>query len=165
MGRLGDSVRWGSFRWSGFQWGMAIAVAALLAGLTLRAVSSAEPTIEELKARIDSASLGEKPKLCVQVAQRELTEADKLYAAAENEKGQAALTDTVTFSEEARDFAIRSHKNEKQTEIAVRGMIRKLNDMLHTLSHDEQAPLKDAIGKLQRVRDDLLAAMFPKGAK
>lgn len=124
-----------------------------------------EPTIEELKARVASASNGDKPRLCVQIAQRQLTEADKSYAATEDEKGQTQLTDALSYAEQARDYAIRSHKYEKQTEIAVRGMIRKLNDILHTLPHEEQAPLKDAIGRLQRVRDDLLGAMFPKGAK
>ena len=44
-------------------------------------------------------------------------------------------------------------------------MARKLNDMMHTLAHDDQEPLRQAIGRLQRVRDDLLAAMFHKGAK
>jgi hypothetical protein len=44
-------------------------------------------------------------------------------------------------------------------------MTRKLNDLLHTLGHDDQVPVRDAINRLQRVRDDLLAAMFPKGAK
>ena len=138
----------------------------MVAALALAAHALAtEPTIEELKARVASASNGDKPRLCVQIAQRQLTEADKSYAATEDEKGQTELTDALSYAEQARDYAIRSHKYEKQTEIAVRGMIRKLNDILHTLPHEEQAPLKDAIGRLQRVRDDLLGAMFPKGAK
>jgi hypothetical protein len=146
-----------------FRWCTVVAVAALVAASTARARPAVEPTIDELKTRLVSASVSEKPRLCVQIAERQLTEADKLYAASENDKGQVALTDVLSFSEQARDYAIQSHKHEKQTEIAVRGMIRKLTDMLHTLSHDEQAPLKDTINRLQRVRDDLLTAMFPKG--
>jgi ribosome recycling factor len=65
----------------------------------------------------------------------------------------------------ARDYSIQSHKYQKQAEIAVRSMTRKLNDLLHTLGHDDQVPVRDAINRLQRVRDDLLTAMFPKGAK
>ena len=37
--------------------------------------------------------------------------------------------------------------------------------LLHSLGHDEQAPVQDAINHLERVRDDLLMAMFPKGEK
>ena len=126
---------------------------------------SNEPTVEELKARVASASVRDRPHLCVEIAQKQLTEADKSYAASEFEKGQAALTDVVAFSELARDYAIQSHKYQKQTEIATRNMTRKLNDLLHSLGGPDQAPVRDAINRLQRVRDDLLAAMFPKGAK
>jgi hypothetical protein len=153
MGRLGGPFRWG------------IVVAILIAALGVCTGLAAEPTLEELKARVTSASPSEKPRLCVEIAERQLDEGDKLYAASEDERGQAALTDVVTFSEMARDYAIRSHKHEKQTEIAVRGMIRRLNDIVHTLPNEEQSPLKDAINHLQRVRDDLLVAMFPKGSK
>jgi ferredoxin-NADP reductase len=65
----------------------------------------------------------------------------------------------------ARDYSIQSHKYQKQTEIAVRVMTRKLTEVLHVLAHDDQAPVRDAINHLQRVRDDLLAVMFKKGAK
>jgi hypothetical protein len=130
-----------------------------------RAASRAEPSIEELKARVAAASVGDRPKICMQIAQRQLSEADRLYTASDTEKAQAALTDVVGFSEQARDYSIQAHKYEKQTEIAVRGMTRKLNDMLHTLPHDDQPAVEDAIKHLQRVRDDLLASMFPKGAK
>lgn len=125
----------------------------------------ADPTVDELKAKLPSASTGDKAHLCIQIAQLQLTEADKLYVSANSDQAQPALTDVVSFSEQARDYSIQSHKNQKQIEIAVRGMARKLTDLMHTLPHDEQAPLQEAIKRLQRVRDDLLIAMFPKGAK
>jgi len=124
-----------------------------------------DATVEELKARVPSASIGDRPRLCVQIAQQQLAAADKLYASAEDEKALPALADVVAFSELARDYAIQSHKYQKQTEIAVRGMIRKLTEIMHSLGHEEQAPVHDAISRLEHVRDDLLAAMFPKGAQ
>jgi hypothetical protein len=143
----------------------AVALAALAAAGMARALPSGEPTVEDLKARLAAAGVGDKPHLCVQIAQKQLAEADKEYAAAQVDKGQAALVDVVTYSELARDYAIQSHKYEKQTEIAIRTMTRKLTAMLHLASHDDEAPLRDAIDRLQRARDDLLKAMFPKGAK
>jgi hypothetical protein len=142
-----------------------VALLALVATVATDAASSNKPTLEELKARLLSTSVGDRPHLCVQIAEKQLSEADTFYAAAEIEKGQAALTDVVAFSELARDYAIQSHKYQKQTEIAARTMTRKLTDLLHTLAHDDQAPVRDAINRLQRVRDDLLRTMFPKGAK
>jgi hypothetical protein len=142
-----------------------ITLCALGATLAASASPSNEPTLEELKARLSSTSIGDRPHLCVQIAEKQLAEADKLYAAAEVEKGQAALTDVVAFSELARDYAIQSRKYQKQTEIAARSMSRKLTDLLHSLGREEQVPVRDAINRLQRVRDDLLFAMCPKGAK
>jgi hypothetical protein len=132
---------------------------------TVHALPRDEPTVENLKAKISSANAGEKPHLCIAVAQMQLAEADKLYAASDVGKAQTALTDVVTYSELARDYAIQSHKYQKQSEIAVRGMTRKLTDILHSLGHQDQAAVKDAVTRLQQVRDDLLNAMFKKGAK
>ncbi|MGH9495504.1 MAG: hypothetical protein ACRD3B_10940 [Candidatus Sulfotelmatobacter sp.] len=124
-----------------------------------------EATVEELKARLSSASVRDRPSLCVEIAEKQLTETDKLYSVSDVEKAQASLTDVVTYSEMARDYAIQSHKHQKQAEIAVRGMARKLTEILHSLGQDQQAPVKDAVTRLQRVRDDLLSSMFKKASK
>jgi hypothetical protein len=141
----------------------------MLSVLALGALASPipheEPTLDALKARISSANVGDKPHLCVQVAEMRLTEADKLYEAGDLDKAQSALTDVVAYSELARDYSIQSHKYQKQSEIAVRGMTRKLTNILHTLGQVDQAAVKDAMNRLDRVRDDLLASMFKKGGK
>jgi hypothetical protein len=140
-------------------------IAALLAVFVASPVAAKEQTLDELKARVSSASVGDRPQICLQIAERQLDDADKLYTAFDSEKAQVSLTDVVTFSELARDYSIQSHKHQKQTEIAVRKMIRKLNDLKHVVSRDEQVAVQNAIDRLQRVRDDLLLAMFPKGQK
>jgi hypothetical protein len=137
---------------------------ALVIGFTARA-AAVEPTVEELKAKVASASVGDRAHLCVQIAQKQLVATDKFYGRGEIEKAQAALTDVVAFSELARDYSIQSRKYQKQTEIGVRSMARKLADIKHLVGHDDQEPIQDAMNRLQRVRDDLLAAMFPKGVK
>jgi hypothetical protein len=148
-----------------FWLGGAVTLLALAIGASGHASAGKEPTVEDLKGRLASTSTGARPHLCVEIAQKQLDEADKLYAANEVEKGQSALTDVVAYAELARDYAIESHKYERQTEIAARGMTRRLTALLHSLGHDEQAPVQDAIKRLEKVRDDLLKAMFPKGAK
>ncbi len=143
----------------------AVAIVALLAALAAKAAPTAPSTVEELKTKLASASVGDRPRLCVQIAQLQLTETDKLYAGTQDEKARVSLADVVTYSELARDYAIQSHKYQKQTEIAVRGMARKLTQLMHSLAHDDQAPVQDAVKQLERVRDDLLMSMFPKGQK
>src|ERR1700730_5273036 len=120
-------------------------------------------SIEELKARLSSASIGDRPHLCLQIAQQQLGLTDKQYAAGENEKARASLADVAAFAELARDSSIQSRKHQKQTEIAVRTMVRKLGDIKHAIPRDEQPEVQNAIDRLERVRDDLLIAMFPKG--
>ena len=129
------------------------------------ALARTEPTVEELKARVSAANVGDKAKICLEIAEKQLTETDKEYTADNIEKAQTSLVDVVAYSELARDYSIQSHKHQKQTEIAIRSMTRKLNDLLHVVGREEQGPLKDAISHLERVRDDLLVAMFPKGVK
>jgi hypothetical protein len=149
-------------------WGMTNSIrnaltAGLLACFAATALSAKDLTIAELKDRLKSTAIGDRPRLCLQIAERQLDAASKSFAADENDNARNSLTESVAFSELARDYAIQSRKHQKQTEIAVRGMTRKLSDLKHTVPHDDQAAVQSAIDRLQRVRDDLLVAMFPHG--
>ncbi|MFY9682274.1 MAG: hypothetical protein WA416_03075 [Candidatus Sulfotelmatobacter sp.] len=143
-----------------------MAVAAGFALLALAAPSlmsgRQEPSVEELKERVANAPVADRPALCIRISERQLGDADRLYIAGDSEKARAALADVVAYSELARDYAIQSHKREKQSEIAVRKMVRKLTDMSHAVSHEDQAQIQNTIDRLQKIRDDLLVAMFPK---
>ena len=143
-------------------WVVLLVVGMTLASSAFIRATAEEPTVDELKARLSSTDIGSRPQLCLQIAERQLAAADKLYAALESEKAEASLGDVVAFSELARDYSLQSHKHEKQTEIKVRRMARKLTDIKHAVTFDEQSAVQGAINKLERVRDDLLLAMFPK---
>ena len=124
-----------------------------------------EPTIDELKARVANASVADRPPLCIHISERQLDAADRFYVAGDSDQAKAALADVITYSELARDYAIQSRKHEKPSEIAIRKMARKLADLKHTVSHDDQEQVQSAVDRLQKVRDDLLTAMFPKVGK
>jgi hypothetical protein len=145
---------------------------AATAGLLLCALSRPsplsgrdEPTLEELKGRVANASVADRPPLCIHISELQLGNADRLYVAGDSEKAQAALADVVAYSELARDYAIQSRKHEKQSEIAIRKMVRKLADMEHASPHQDQGSIQSAIERLQRIRDDLQSAIFSKGDK
>jgi hypothetical protein len=127
--------------------------------------SGNQETVEELKARVAHTSVADRPPLCLRIADLQLDAARKFYLAGENEKAQSALADVVAFAELDRDSAIQSHKHEKQSEIAIRKMARKLGDTKHTVSREDQEQIQKMIDRLEQVRDDLLAAMFPGGKK
>jgi hypothetical protein len=151
------------------RWGIGsvrgIALGALMGIFAMSTSSAQSPSLEDLKARASSAGIGDRPHICVQIAEHQLDETSKLYASADVDKAESTLADVVTYSEKARDAAVKSHKYEKQTEIAVRAMARKLAGIRHSVAHNDQPPLQEAIMRLERVRDDLLASMFRKGGK
>jgi hypothetical protein len=142
-----------------------ICLGIFLPGIFSSLANGKDATVEELKARVPDAGIPARPALCIQISELQLDAADKLYQAGDSEKGQAALVDVVAFSELARDYSIQAHKHEKQSEIAIRKMAHKLADVKRTLSFPDQKPVQDAIDRLQKIRDDLLFAMFPKGGK
>jgi hypothetical protein len=145
---------------------LAAAAIVLLAVVAPRGLAArAEPSIEELKGRVANVPVTDRPPLCIHISERQLAEADRLYVAGDSEKAQATLADVVAYSELARDYSIQAHKHEKQSEIAIRKMTRKLADIRHAVSHEDQEQLQKTIDRLQQIRDDLLAAMFPKGGK
>jgi hypothetical protein len=148
-------------------WRAAAAAALALSMLVAPSILSGRerPSVEELKGRLADAVVADRPPLCIQISELHLGEADRLYVAGDSEKGQAALADVVTYAEFARDYAIQSHKHEKPSETAIHKMVRKLNDIKHTVSHDDQGQIQNTINRLQSIRDDLLVAMFPKVGK
>lgn len=151
----------GDLRW----WRAALAFALLLAvGLDARGWAK-ELTLEELKERVAGASVADRPPLCIEIAERQEEAAGKLYVAGDVDKAQAALVDVAAFSELARDYAIQSRKHEKQSEIAIRKMARKLSNLKHDFVREDQKQIQDTIDRLEKIRDDLLAAMFPNGVK
>ncbi len=129
------------------------------------AASARAATVDELKGKVANANVADRTPLCLEIAGRQLDLADKLYAQGDSEKAQTALGDVASFSELARDYAIQAHKHEKQSEIAVRKMTRKLGDLKHAVTREEQKQVQETIDRLDRVRDDLLAAMFANGGK
>jgi hypothetical protein len=144
-------------------WAKGIALLTIAACCLTTVLAGNAPNVEELKARLSSASIGDRPHLCLQIAQQQLVLTDNQYAAGESEKARASLADVAAFAELARDYSIRARKHQKQIEISVRTMVRKLGDIKHAVPRDEQPEVQNVIDRLERVRDDLLLAMFPKG--
>ncbi len=144
-----------------------IAVVGLMFGALLLpwvAQAHQEATIAELKNRLSNTELRNRPALCIEICERQLDAANRFYNDGATTAAQAALQDVVSFAGLAREYAIQSHKHEKESEIALRKAARKLLDLKHAISHEDQAAVQSAIDRLQRFRDDLLSSMFPRSA-
>jgi hypothetical protein len=137
----------------------------LLSLILLGAVARSEESLDQLIARAESASPGDRPRLYIKIARQQAESADKFYMAENAEAGNKALSDVVSYSAKATDAAARSGKKLKDTEIALRKMAEKFRDVKHNLPFDDQAPVQDAIDRLEKMRTDLLSAMFGKKGK
>jgi len=121
-----------------------------------------DQTSDDLKSRLEKMPLSDRSELCIQIAQRQLRNADTLYSQGKVEQAAAAVADIVTYSEKARDAATQTGKRLKNIEIDVRKMSEKLRDVKRTLAFEDQPPVEQAIGRLEDVRTALLKAMFAK---
>src|SRR5215471_4119283 len=109
-----------------------IAISMMLVGLATGFAK--DQSLEELKARLESAPPDERPAICLHIAQDELRAVDKAYNEGNVDQARPALKEIVAYSEKARDTAVASGKHLKNVEIAVRKIAARLNDIKRTLN-------------------------------
>jgi hypothetical protein len=133
--------------------------------LSLAAVARKEDSLEQLKARLETATPDQRISLSLEIAQWQLTSADKLYTEGKPDEARAAVNDVVTYSEKAGQAANETGKKLKQAEITVRKMAKKLRDIKRSVNFEDQEPLQDAADRLEHIRSDLLTRMFGPSKK
>ena len=141
-----------------------LALNLLLLALAANCVARQE-TLAELKARIESAHSADRPELCVHVAQLQVRAADRLYSEGHVDEARAAVEDAALYFEKARDFAIAGKTHLKNVEIDARKTSEKLADIKRTLAYEDQAPVEQAIRRIEDVRTALLKEMFANKKK
>ena len=130
-----------------------------LVALTAAAVAR-EETVADLKARVDTAHPEDRPELCARIAHLQVRAADKLYTEGHVDEARYAVEDVANYFERARDAAIASKSHLKNVEIDARKAAEKLRDIKRTLAFEDQAPVEQAIQRVETVRTELLKEMF-----
>lgn len=143
-------------------WGTVFAITVATA-VTLAVAK--DVSIEDLKTRAANAKPDERVGLCLEIAERQVKAADKLYNEGDVDAAQAAIRDVVSYSRQAGEAANQSGHHLKNTEIAMRKMTHHLADIKRNVAFENQAPLQTAIETLEKIRTDLLDSMFGKKAK
>jgi hypothetical protein len=141
---------------------MRVTLFMLVAAISLAAFARTDETLQQMIARADAAPPGDRPALYIHIAREQADAADKAYQAGNSDAGNAALNDVVIYAGKATDSATSTGKRLKDTEIAVRKMAEKFHDVKHNLPFDDQAPVQEAIDKLEKMRTEMLSAMFGK---
>lgn len=126
------------------------------------AFTGKDETTEQLITRAEMVRPEDRVALYIEIARRKAEAADKAYNEGNAEAGKAALQDVTTYSQKATDSSIATGKRQKDTEITLRKMATKFRDVKRTVAFEDQAPIQQAMDDLERMRTDLLAAMFGK---
>ncbi|HEY6249588.1 MAG TPA: hypothetical protein VI685_06480 [Candidatus Angelobacter sp.] len=121
---------------------------------------AAQRSIDGLKEEADKAEGGHQARLCSELAQTLVGVADQQFTDGNPDQGQATVQDILKYAQKARDAAIKSHDNLKQTEIRLRETQRRLNSLKRTLALEDRPPLDNVEKKIEQFRQDLLDTMF-----
>jgi hypothetical protein len=135
----------------------ALALTALVAH---PALGKKDEPVADLKARVQSASPDQRVGLCIEIAQRQLSDADKFYKEGKSEEAQSFLKDVVSYAEEATHSATQTGKKLKRVEIEVRKMAHRLQDIKRSVNFEDQAPIQEAADQMEKMRTELLSKMF-----
>jgi hypothetical protein len=149
---------------------LTLQVAIFLAALTGAALpafaapgfATKDESLDQLIARAEAARPEDRPALYVEIARQKADLADQSYHDGNAEAGAATLREVVTFAMKATDASIETGKKLKNTEITLRKMVTKFGDVKRTVAFEDQAPIQQAMDELEKMRTDLLSAMFGK---
>ena len=129
--------------------------------LLVAGTAAKEPeTLEQLKARADATRGEHRPQLCIEVAQREIEVADRLFVAGDAEKAHAMIHEAVSYAGKARDSALEQPAKIKSTEIALRKIEQRLHNIRRTLALEDQPEVQSAADRIASMRRQLLDQLF-----
>ncbi len=136
-------------------------VALIAVVLSLAAFASDKnATLDQLKAKAETTEGKHQIELLTEIAERQLKAADEAYTAGNVDQGQTALKDVVEYGVRAAQEATSTGKRMKQTEISLRKIADRLDNIGKSVDFDTRPPLVDAVKKLEAARNDLLFRMF-----
>lgn len=124
-----------------------------------------DESVADLKARLEVARPEDRPEICARISQLQVRAADRLYTEGHVDEARAAVQDVAVYFEKARDAAIDRKSHLKNVEIDARKASEKLRDIKRTLAFEDQAPVEQAIQRLEAVRTALLQEMFSNKKK
>lgn len=138
-----------------------LVVAVILLGIALVASAKEPETIDQLKARAAAAEQKKQPELYSRLAKMQLESANDVYET-HADVARNLISDSADSAEKAATASIKSRKREKKTEIELRELAKRMDDIARTWAFDDRDPIKTAIQRVESARSKLLDRMFQK---
>ncbi len=130
--------------------------------VTVTFASDKQESVESMKARFERTSPKDQIELALKIAEHQVSAMDKAYTDGNIDAARAALADVQNFGVHAAEASASTGKHMKPTEIALRKMTVRLENIRRTLDVDDRQPVGDAIQKIETARNELLNRMFRK---
>jgi hypothetical protein len=134
-------------------------IIAIIVAFSLLAVAKDPETIDQLKARAESADKNKKPELYMDLSQLQIKAADDAYNTSP-EQAKALLDQGVLSAEQAAQHSLDTGKRMKNTEIDLRKLEHRLEDIRRSWALDDREAIQPAIKRIEALRSKLLDRMF-----
>jgi hypothetical protein len=136
-------------------------IGVVIFGFVLIVSAKETETIDQLKARAAAAEQKKQAELYSQLAKMQLEAANNVYET-HADVARNLIADSADSAEKAATASMESKKREKKTEIDLRELAKRMDDIGRTWAFDDRAPIKAAIQRVENARSKLLDRMFQK---
>ncbi len=98
--------------------------------------------------------------ICMDAARALVEEGNGFYTSGDVVKGLQSMTDAINYAGKATEQAIQSKKKQKQTEIALRKLEKRMLDIKETLNFEDKPAVLELADRIDKLRVRILASMF-----
>jgi len=136
-------------------------VVMLVCGIATIATAKEPETIDQLKARAEAAEQKKQPELYSKLAKMQAEAANDAYNA-NVEQARKLIEEAAESAEKAAGASLATGKRLKKTEIDLRQLHNRMDDIGRTWSFDDRSPIKTSMQRVEAARSKLLDRMFAK---
>lgn len=133
-----------------------IILVLVLAGASL----NAQQSMDQLRAKMESSKGGAKAKFAMEIAARQVEEANAAFEAGQTDRGHQLVREATDLVQQAGNDALEANKKVKDTEISVRKLGKRLEGIQRTVNFDDQDQFDESLQIINTVRNKLLDRMF-----
>jgi hypothetical protein len=137
-----------------------IGLASLLFAAGLCAQSAPVNPAEKALERAEKSSPHDCAKACFESAHQLIELANKQYGDGNVDQGHKLISEATEAARRGTESSIKTHKHQKNAEIGLRKMAKRLHDIGDSLSLEDRPPAYAAEKVFDKLRDDMLTAMF-----
>jgi hypothetical protein len=119
-----------------------------------------EPPLRRLQEIADSSKGGDCARYSIALALRLVEIADTQYEAGKVTEGEQSIRQTGHYAERGARCSLEARKHEKDTEIHLRKLSKRLNEVEKTLAFEDRPLLHEQAQNIDRLREELLTSMF-----